>query len=243
MALAEPKQAHPIELVIFDCDGTLVDSETVVAEVLAECAREQGVALTAREALRRFKGGRMADVVSVFEAERGVVLPETFVAEFRDRSNRALRERLQPMEGAVELLQAMHLPYCLASNGMRSKMEVTLGTTGLDCFFPAERIFSAYEISSWKPAPELFLHAARQLGVEPSRCAVIEDSLPGIQAGLAAGMRVFALAEVDEEIADSWPEGVTIIRSLRELHAHLIDGSGEASSGVSSGLAALSLRA
>ncbi len=226
-------EAQPVELVIFDCDGTLVDSETVVAEVLAECAREQGVALTATESLRRFKGGRMADVVSVFEAERGVVLPETFVADFRERSNRALRERLQPMEGAVELLQAMHLPYCLASNGMRSKMEVTLGTTGLDRFFPPDRIFSGYEIGSWKPEPELFLHAARHFGVAPSRCAVIEDSLPGIQAGLAAGMIVFALAETDEEIADAWPKGVRTIRSLHDLHPHLVTaGSVQVQSGV-----------
>ena len=222
MPLAHSIESQPIELVIFDCDGTLVDSETVVAEVLAGCAREQGVSLTARESLRRFKGGRIADVVSVFETEHGVVLPESFVADFRERSNRALRERLQPMEGAVELLQAMHLPYCLASNGMRSKMDVTLGTTGLDRFFPADRIFSGYEIGSWKPEPELFLHAARHFGVEPSRCAVIEDSLPGIQAGLAAGMTVFALAETDEELAGAWPDGVQIIHSLRDLHEHLV---------------------
>ena len=211
-----------IQLVIFDCDGTLVDSETVVADVLAACAREQGVSLTAQDCLRRFKGGRMADVVTVFEQEYGVRLPESFVAEFRERSNRALRERLQPMKGAFELLEAMHLPYCLASNGMRSKMEVTLGTTGLDRFFTPDRIFSAYEVKAWKPAPELFLHAARHFAVAPEQCAVIEDSLPGIEAGLAAGMMVFALAESGEEVAEQWPEGVRIIRGLHELHAHLI---------------------
>lgn len=216
--------SHPsIELVIFDCDGTLVDSETVVADVLSECAREHGVSMTSREALRRFKGGRMTDAVTVLEAMLGRPLPESFVADFRERSNAALRERLQPMEGALELLQSMHLPFCIASNGQLAKMEVTLGTTGLTHFFEG-RIFSAYEVGSWKPEPELFLHAARHFGIEPAHCAVIEDSLPGIEAGLAAGMTVFALREptIAGETLEAWPPEVKTIHSLHELQQYLI---------------------
>jgi HAD superfamily hydrolase (TIGR01509 family) len=206
------------DLVIFDCDGTLVDSETVVAQVLAECASELGAPMSAQEALVRFKGGRMADCVKVIETLRGSPLPETFVADFRLRSNQVLRERLQPMEGALELLEAMHLPFCMASNGQHEKMQVTLGTTGLLHFFEG-RIFSAYEVNAWKPDPELFLHAARQFGADPSRCAVIEDSMPGVQAGIAAGMQVFVLDESREE---TWPSAVTVIHSLHDLQEHLI---------------------
>jgi beta-phosphoglucomutase-like phosphatase (HAD superfamily) len=130
------------------------------------------------------------------------------------------------MEGAVELLEAMHLPYCMASNGLRAKMEVTLGATGLLHFFH-DRIFSAYEVGSWKPEPELFLHAARHFNVLPARCAVIEDSLPGILGGVAAGMRVFALLSPNDP-TDDLPADVTVIHSLRELHSQLIDSGGQA---------------
>jgi HAD superfamily hydrolase (TIGR01509 family) len=209
----------PIDLVIFDCDGTLVDSETVVAEVLAECATEQGIPMSAQEAFTRFRGGRMADCIKVLEHLRGAALPESFVADFRKYSNAVLQERLQPMEGALELLEAMHLPFCMASNGQREKMEVTLGTTGLLPFFEG-RIFSAYEVNSWKPDPELFLHAARHFGAEPSRCVVVEDSLPGVEAGIAAGMKVFVLDEPHGN--HDWPTEVTVIHSLHELQEHLI---------------------
>ena len=214
------QSSFSIDLVIFDCDGTLVDSETVVAEVLAESAAEQGISMSADEAFRRFKGGRMADCVKVLEELRGSPLPDSFIGDFRKRSNAVLQERLQPMEGALELLEAMHLPFCMASNGQREKMEVTLGTTGLRHFFQ-ERIFSAYEVNSWKPDPELFLHAARQHGADPARCVVVEDSLPGVEAGLAAGMRVFVLDE-QEDSGEVWPAGVTVIRGLHDLQEHLI---------------------
>jgi HAD superfamily hydrolase (TIGR01509 family) len=165
----------------------------------------------------------MADLVQELEAIRGAPLPDSFITDVRARQAIVLREQLQPMEGAVELLESMHLPYCMASNGLRAKMELTLGTTGLLHFFEG-RIFSAYEIGSWKPEPELFLHAARHFGVQPSRCAVIEDSMPGILAGIAAGMQVFALLQPGEY--PDLPESVVVIHSLRELHEHLIVAEG-----------------
>ena len=206
---------------IFDCDGTLVDSEPLACAVLAECAREQGIAITDEDAHARFKGARMADCVSALEAMRGSPLPATFTEDTKQRQNVAMAERLQPIEGALELLQAMHLPYCMGSNGPRAKMELTLGTTGLLHFFK-DNIFSAYEVGAWKPEPELFLHAARHYGIAPEHCAVIEDSLPGILAGVAAGMQVFALKEPRvPEIADL-PEGVVLIDSLYHLQEYLI---------------------
>ena len=222
MKNSEPAGKKPaIKLVIFDCDGTLVDSEPLACAVLAECAREQGIDITAEDAHARFKGARMADCVRELEAMRGAPLPATFTEDTKQRQNVAMVERLQPMEGALELLQAMHLPYCMGSNGPRSKMELTLGTTGLLHFFK-DNIFSAYEVGSWKPDPELFLHAARHYGIAPEHCAVIEDSLPGILAGVAAGMQVFALREPGVAEMPDLPEGVTLIDNLYQLQQYLI---------------------
>ena len=210
-----------IQLVIFDCDGTLVDSEPLACAVLAECAREQGIDITAEDAHARFKGARMADCVRELEAMRGSPLPATFTEDTKQRQNAAMIEQLQPMAGALELLQAMHLPYCMGSNGPRSKMELTLGTTGLLHFFK-DNIFSAYEVGAWKPEPELFLHAARHYGIAPEHCAVIEDSLPGILAGVAAGMQVFALKEPGVPDIPDLPEGVTRITDLYHLQEYLV---------------------
>ena len=206
---------------IFDCDGTLVDSEPLACAVLAECAREHGIEITAEDAHARFKGARMADCVRELEAMRGSPLPATFIEEAKQRQNVAMIERLQPMEGALELLGAMHLPYCMGSNGPRAKMELTLGTTGLLHFFQ-DNIFSAYEVGAWKPDPELFLHAARHYGIAPEHCAVIEDSLPGVLAGVAAGMQVFALTEPGLPEIPNLPEGVIRIDTLFHLQEYLV---------------------
>ncbi|MHC5025710.1 MAG: HAD-IA family hydrolase [Planctomycetota bacterium] len=182
-----------IEAVIFDCDGTLVDSEAISSAVLAELVAEYDIALTAREAIDRFSGRKMADCVAELNTMGPRTLPDAFTAEFRVRMGEAFERDLLPMKGAEALLEALTLPTCVASSGPRAKIEHTLGLTGLIRFFHPTRIFSAYELGSWKPEPDLFLHAAAALGVEPERCAVVEDSLSGVQAGLAAGMTVFGL--------------------------------------------------
>ncbi|WP_303722739.1 HAD-IA family hydrolase, partial [Malonomonas rubra] len=119
-----------------------------------------------------------------------------FEAELTHQIRQAMAERflqgLDAFPGALELLTRLHLPFCVATNGPREKVEMTLGLAGLRHLF-GNRIFSAYEVGCFKPDPGLFIHAAEVLGVEPCRCAVVEDSLPGIKAGLAAGMKVFAL--------------------------------------------------
>lgn len=163
----------------------------------------------------------MADCVRELEAMRGSPLPATFIEEAKQRQNVAMIERLQPVEGALELLGAMHLPYCMGSNGPRAKMELTLGTTGLLHFFK-DNIFSAYEVGAWKPDPELFLHAARHYGIAPEHCAVIEDSLPGILAGVAAGMQVFALKEPGLPEIPNLPEGIIRIDTLFHLQEYLV---------------------
>ncbi|MFL9927397.1 HAD-IA family hydrolase [Herbaspirillum lusitanum] len=207
-----------IDLVLFDCDGTLVDSEVVAADAWSEYVARYGVNLTAQEALRQFKGASMKLCVARIEELHGAPLPAAFEHELRELMADMLRQRLQPIKGALELVQSMAIPFCLASNAPHAKIELCLSVTGMLPYF-AGRIFSAYDVQRWKPDPALFLHAAASLGVPPARCAVVEDSLPGIHAGLAAGMKVYAL-QVHQPDPDI-PSGVHVVRELAELHPHL----------------------
>jgi HAD superfamily hydrolase (TIGR01509 family) len=166
------------DAIIFDCDGTLVDSERLGNAVLVEYLERFGVVLTVDEALARFHGVRMAECVAQIEALRGAPLPEMFVAELRERMAAVFTDRLRPIEGAADLVRSLTVPYCVASSGPREKVELSLSLTGLLPLFEGA-IFSSYEIGQWKPDPGLFLHAARAMGVTPGRCAVVEDSLPG----------------------------------------------------------------
>jgi HAD superfamily hydrolase (TIGR01509 family) len=181
------------EAIIFDCDGTLVDSEVLGNRVLVQCVAELGLEISLEEAVAQFTGGKMADAVAAVERRLGRPVPASFVPELRRRMALAFQEELQAVEGVESILQNLTAPFCVASSGPREKMDVTLSVTGLLPYFQ-DRIFSAYEVGCWKPDPGLFLHAARALGVAPERCAVVEDSLPGIKAGKAAGMAVFGYA-------------------------------------------------
>ena len=203
-----------IDAVLFDCDGVLVDSERVAVECIIEFAARFGARFGFDEALERFTGARMSDNLRDIEERGGCRLPDDFEDNLRARMAVEFESRLQPMDGAAALVGALDVPYCVVSNGPRSKMEVTLRVAGLLEHF-AGRIVSAYEVGVWKPDPGLFLHAARLLGTPPDRCAVVEDSDYGIAAGVAAGMQVFAL--VPQARARSMPEGVTAVSSLAEL--------------------------
>jgi len=180
-----------IEAVIFDCDGTLVDTESIENTVLLHYAQEFGLTLTFEEAVGNFAGVKMSDCVEIIEAMTGRSLPVEFVPEFRRRCRVEFEAGLKPIDGVVDVLSELQLPCCVASNGPLEKLELTLGLTGLKRFFE-DRVFSAYSIDAWKPAPDLFLHAACALETSPQQCVVVEDSLPGIQAGIAAGMHVIA---------------------------------------------------
>ena len=203
-----------IDAVLFDCDGVLVDSERVATECIIEFAARFGAVFEFDEALERFTGARMADNLRDIEERGKCKLPDDFEDSLRAHMAAQFEARLEPMDGAEALIEALDVPYCVASNGPRSKMEVTLRIAGLLEHF-AGRIVSAYEVGVWKPDPGLFLHAARMLGTPPDRCAVVEDSDYGIAAGVAAGMQVFAL--VSEERARSVPDGVVAVASLADL--------------------------
>ena len=182
--------SREFEAVIFDCDGTLVDSEPITVGVLIEYLCEFGLELDYEEASSLFIGRDLHSIAKWLEAEKKIQLPECFPEEYRRRQAVALKESVLPIPGAHELLTAMTKPFCVASNAPQAKIAINLTVTGLDQFFTADRTFSAYDINVWKPQPDLFHYAAKQMGVESAHCVVIEDSLPGIEAGLAAGMQV-----------------------------------------------------
>ena len=180
-------------LVIFDSDGVLVDSEPIASRILADVLTDFGFATSSREAIDRYTGISLKAVFAKIEAEWGRPLPADFVATLRRRDIAAFRAELQPMPGVLETLEALdrlNVAKCVASSGTPAKLRITLGVSNLSrCFEP--HIFSAEMVESGKPAPDLFLYAAKRMGVRPEACVVIEDSVPGIKAAQAAGMRSF----------------------------------------------------
>jgi HAD superfamily hydrolase (TIGR01509 family) len=180
-------------LVIFDCDGVLVDSERIAVKVDVRVFATLGLSLTEDEVIERFVGRSDEYIVSRLEAELGRPLASNWEEEFTPLYREAFAAELKPVDGVVEALGQIAIPTCVASSGTHEKMRWTLGLTGLYDRF-AGRIFSVTEVAEGKPAPDLFLHAAGAMGVEPARCAVVEDSRWGVEAARAAGMRAFGYA-------------------------------------------------
>ena len=209
------------EAVIFDCDGTLVDSEPITVRVLIEYLSEFGLELNFEEAHRLFVGRDMQSIAAWIADNYDTQLPDIFAEEFRTRQAVALKESVLPISGAHELLAAMAKktkPFCVASNAPQAKISINLNVTGLDQFFTTDRTFSAYDINVWKPQPDLFLYASKKLGVNPSNCVVIEDSLAGIDAGLAAGMQVIGYSK---NAAVQPTDKIPFVYCLSELSRHL----------------------
>jgi HAD superfamily hydrolase (TIGR01509 family) len=210
--------ATEVRAVIFDCDGTLVDSEVPGLDVLHQLAGAHGAVFARDEAHALFRGKRMAHCVEAI-AQRLPVRPEGFSDAFTLAVRQAMaarfRENLDPMPGALALVERLQIPFCVATNGPREKAELTLGLTGLLPWFE-QRLFCAYEVGSFKPAPGLFLHAASALGVAPAHCAVVEDSLTGVEAGVAAGMQVFSLCP-PQTVPAGLVERIIHISGLAEL--------------------------
>lgn len=179
------------KLLIFDCDGTLVDSEGIANQVFLEAVNDLGIPVTEQEAWDHFPGTSMALCIKYVEETYQVKLPQDFVDKQRKRQRLEFKNRLQPIHGVALALNRLPHKKCVASNGPMEVIQTNLKTTGLDQHFE-ERIFSAYVLEKWKPEPDLFLHAAETLGHRNDDCIVIEDSLAGMQAGLNAGMTVLA---------------------------------------------------
>jgi HAD superfamily hydrolase (TIGR01509 family) len=215
--------ADPFELVIFDCDGVLVDSERLAVRVEAEYLAELGWPLTEAEIVERFMGQSDEYMDEAIEAQLGSRLPGDWKEQFHRRYREAFAADLHPVDGILEALDQITAPTCVASSGSHDKLRFTLGHTGLYERFEG-RIFSGYEVANKKPAPDLFLHAAARMGAEPARCAVVEDTLFGVLAARAAGMRVFGYAgglSTPERLAG---EATVVFEDMRELPRLLGNG-------------------
>ncbi|MGV9288567.1 HAD family hydrolase [Streptomyces sp. NPDC003719] len=182
------------ELILFDNDGVLVDSEPISNRLLAAHLTELGHPTSYEDSLRDYMGSAMHRVHDLVLERSGRPLPEDFDDVFHRRVFAAFERDLEPVPGVtgvLEKLAADEVPYCVASSGSHERIRVGHRKTGLDRWFDDARIFSAEDVGRGKPAPDLFLHAAERMGVAPERCLVIEDSALGVRAAVAAGMDVY----------------------------------------------------
>ncbi|AWG21970.1 haloacid dehalogenase [Flavobacterium faecale] len=186
--------------ILFDCDGVIVDSESISNLTLIEMAQTVGVTLTEEFVMDHFLGKSLAFCFKYIQDQANQKLPANFETEFRDRTFHAFKTRLQPIPGIHALLNKIDIDYCVASNGPREKIIVNLTTVHLLDKFEG-KIFSAYDINSWKPNPELYLHAAKKMGYSIADCVVIEDSPAGVQAALAGGFAVFGYINAHNKVA------------------------------------------
>jgi len=184
---------RPIDLVVFDCDGVLVDSERITSRVFADMLRELGADVDGHELAEQCVGRSTADSLSMAAERLGRPLPPDFEVRYGERSRAALAEEVTLMPGVAGMIDAIGLPCAIASNGLRVKMAITLRVTGLLPRFDG-RWFGIDDVERGKPAPDLYLLAAKTFQARPAHCVVVEDSPTGIAAGRAAGMTVLGFA-------------------------------------------------
>jgi HAD superfamily hydrolase (TIGR01509 family) len=186
-----------ISLVIFDCDGVLVDSEPISCRIMAEAVTAEGLPMTTEDIYRDFMGRAWPDSLAIIEERLGRPTREGFTDDFRAARDAALAREVKAIDGveqAIRATEAAGAERCVASSGLPEKIRLTLGTTGLLDYFEG-RIFSAVEVEHGKPAPDLFMHAARTMGHEPARCVVVEDTPVGIEAARAASMTAIGFVD------------------------------------------------
>ena len=215
---------RPLELVIFDCDGVLVDSERLAVRIDVRVLGELGWIMTEQEVVERFMGRTHEYMVSEIEAFLGRPLAPDWEDPFHQLYRDAFAAELRPVEGVVDALDRITLPTCVASSGTHEKIRFTLGLTNLYDRF-AGRIFSASEVARGKPAPDLFLHAAKRMGVDPAACAVVEDSRYGVEAARAAGMLALGFAGGLTAAEHLQGPGTIVFTEMRELPSLLALGT------------------
>ncbi|MGR6429910.1 HAD family hydrolase [Rhizobium sp. PAMB 3174] len=179
------------ELIIFDCDGVLVDSEPISVDVLVDAIRKAGGTISNEEAFDLFLGRSLSSVVETLKTQFEIVAGPAFLDRMRVALYERFREELEPVDGIKAALAALGTRHCVASSSQPERIRLSLTVTGLIDFFEPN-IFSASMVRNGKPAPDLFFYAAERMQADPKDCIVIEDSPAGIQAAKAAGMRVFA---------------------------------------------------
>lgn len=205
-----------IKCIIFDCDGTLVDSEHLFNRALSDKLAELNICLSPEILLQRFRGIKFRNLLKALEDEYLVTLDDEFTKDYRLAVDALFVDQLVACSGVVETLARIDLAVCVASNGPLKKIKLALSVTGLADRFGAN-VFSAYEVNAWKPEPELFLYAAKKMSVTPSECLVVEDSLVGVEAALTAGMKavLYDPQEIQPKI-----NGVKKIKYFSEVLNH-----------------------
>ncbi|EFE67882.1 HAD family hydrolase [Streptomyces viridosporus] len=212
------------DLVIFDNDGVLVDSEPLSNRLLAAYLTELGHPTSYEDSIRDYMGSAMHRVHDLVAERTGRRLPADFDDVFHARVFAAFERELKPVTGAVDVLERLTedaVPYCVASSGSHERIRVGHRATGLDRWFDDARIFSSQDVGRGKPAPDLFLYAAERMGVAPDRCVVVEDSPLGVRAAVAAGMDVYGFTAMTP--AEKLVGTTRLFGSMREL-AELLDG-------------------
>ncbi|MGC5039547.1 HAD family hydrolase [Streptomyces sp. DT190] len=206
------------DLVIFDNDGVLVDSEPISNRLLAAYLTELGHPTSYEDSLRDYMGSAMHRIHDLVGERTGQRLPADFDDVFHARVFAAFEQDLKPVAGVEEVLQKLaadSVPYCVASSGSHERIRVGHRTTGLDRWFDDGLIFSSEDVGRGKPAPDLFLYAAERMGVAPERCVVVEDSPLGVRAGVAAGMDVYGFTAMTP--ADRLAGAGRLFSDMREL--------------------------
>ena len=179
------------DLIIFDCDGVLVDSEPIADRVFPEVLAAEGICISQEEVKEWFTGYSLKSCLETIHRHLGITAPEGIKEKYYSRLFNEFKKSLKLIPGIKEVLDSVPYPICVASSGEHEKMQISLNIVGLLPKFK-NRIFSATEVVNGKPAPDLFLYAAEKCNADPKHCAVIEDSTPGVKAGIAADMTVFA---------------------------------------------------
>ncbi|NNC65480.1 MAG: HAD family hydrolase [Gammaproteobacteria bacterium] len=195
------------DLIIFDCDGVIVDSEVIGNRVFRQFLAELGLSLSEQEVYARFLGRALADSLVIIEGLLGRPVPPATLERYKRTRDETLRNEVRAVEGVEDIIGMLDVPFCVASSGDHSKMQATLGATGLLPLFDG-RIFSAVDVARAKPAPDIFLHAVEQMRADPGRTTVIEDTVNGVRAARAAEMTVYGYA------------GLTPAAKLTEAGAH-----------------------
>ena len=204
--------------IIFDCDGTLVDSEEVTNEIIAEMAGELGVKMTGEEATAIFVGKTLDAVLYKMRELSGKEIPDDWLPRLIKKVSESWKTELNPVNGVRELLENLNISICVASNGEPIHVNQSLEMTGLRGFFDGN-IFCASDVGVPKPAPDLFLYAAKKMGFKPEQCIVIEDSISGVMAANRAKIKVYGLVKMcsAEELENAGAIPFTNMRNLPAL--------------------------
>lgn len=182
--------------IIFDCDGVLIDSESIAIGVLVDMANELGANMDFKESLINLKGKALNLCMDIISKRIKSPLPVHFEQDYRINTFEAFRKDIKPIKGIKKVVENLEIPFCVASSGPENKIRLNLEVTELLPYFE-DKIFSCYAIQKWKPEPDIFLWAAKTMGFTPNECLVVEDSVSGVKAALAGGFDVFGYTEHD----------------------------------------------